>query len=399
MKSSIVVLLHVTSILQVSLAIDACTFAENCQVKEWLYRVHCTESECNCYNDDDSEYVDCVQSQEPDLSVITWETDHNAIEDICRKYPACKYWRWEKTPAETHTIDVYLVAESKCDNYKTCSEPNCYGGGVDCDGDQTTTTEVPNTIFCNTDSEHYHTSETKDNWLHWDCDYVNFYDSATKPYGTKCRASHKCYQFPDPDKDDPNASHMLEYECLKSDDGTKGQWRWTGKGTNNAIYDEIVLTDGTEEGVESGWLKEPTCNAAELALQTSNYYQDGMLITCTDGDGQMSEDGKTVSIPSENYCLLLCDNYPALSFFVQWKQYTGAEKDKGERVWAYQKYNSQDDAPIELRTDCSEIEDPADKEDCEANLVDNIIKCWDTQIESESWLAYVFSGKFVKLFQ
>ena len=140
-------------------------------------------------------------------------------------------------------------------------------------------------------------------------------------------------------------------------------------------YDSDVLTENTEDGK----LKEPTCNAEGLNLKTSIYNQDGLLITCTDGDGQIQPDNSTVIIPAENHCLLLCNMYPTIKFFVDYKAYPDPDTiNMGERVWVYKLYDAdEDEAPIEMATgECT-------TKPCPENHVDNIIKCWDSKDESE----------------
>jgi len=75
----------------------------------------------------------------------------------------------------------------------------------------------------------------------------------------------------------------------------------------------------------------------------------------------------TAQIPAENECLLLCDMYPTLTLFVDWKDYTtpdDANPNKGERTWFYRWFNSPEGEKIELKIDENGMD------------MDNIIKCW-----------------------
>jgi len=168
------------------------------------------------------------------------------------------------------------------------------------------------------------------------------------------------------------------------------QWRWTGDGDG---YDDIATVEDAGNPSNPRLLTEPACDAEPLKLKSSIYNQESMVITCTDGDGQFDEgDSSIVFIPAENHCLLLCNNYPSIQFFADWKHNTDPETPNiGERVWVYQLYNSKDD-PIEL---CTE----AKVSDCEveANHVDNILKCWTPPPKLE--LTETLSTFFQSLFQ
>merc|ERR1712133_316091 len=91
-----------------------------------------------------------------------------------------------------------------------------------------------------------------------------------------------------------------------------------------------------DEVLEGTLLQEPKCNADPLQFKAENFYQESLFITCTDGDVDVTLRGNTATVPAENHCLLLCDMYPILSFFVDWKQYDTLEDNIGERVWYYQ---------------------------------------------------------------
>merc|ERR1712126_307507 len=119
-----------------------------------------------------------------------------------------------------------------------------------------------------------------------------------------------------------------------------------------------------EDVISGGSLKEQTCNAAPLPVNIANYNQEGLVLTCTDGDVGYNTDNELV-IPAENHCMLLCDMYFIRTIFVDWKEYGPDDGlKKGERVWYYQNNNGDPRHEIELvDTDSS-------------NHVDSIIRCW-----------------------
>merc|ERR1712126_627512 len=118
---------------------------------------------------------------------------------------------------------------------------------------------------------------------------------------------------------------QLIYTC--PDDGSK-KWVWAEDNMDMAVnpnadeYDKDVLTSDSK-------LTEPQCNAPDLKLDKDSYNQEGLLITCT-GD-QVSDELEAPTVTAENECLLLCDFYPSLKFFPDWKKYESGV-NLGERV-------------------------------------------------------------------
>ena len=72
-----------------------------------------------------------------------------------------------------------------------------------------------------------------------------------------------------------------------------------------------------------------------MEFDISNYNQEGLLITCTDGDVYINEGVTKAIVPAENYCMLLCDMYRVLDFYPGWKKYPDDVAAIGERVWYY----------------------------------------------------------------
>jgi len=399
---------------------EDCKYATRCEADTVLHAgdsgvsridyMHCDGPEdCTCY-DETNKPIDCATEAQmqviKDGDKVKYDTSYEDIATFCKDDTdnQCAFWKHRKNLDATGSVDIYFIQDGGCklpDDYG-CEPDLCHGGGVDCDGDHAAEpTSDPNdpNDGCKTDGN-YHPSEINNNWLHWYCTVddddktpVNFVGDMEKmPLGTTCHTSHECIKFPDDTTAEAEAQYYtLTYECLKVSD--KPTWTWQGDGLDTTIYDKYVITNDTEKR-----LVETTCNGMPLKMKTSTYNQDGLFITCTNEDITLSDDKASVSIPAENHCLMMCDNYPTIQFFADWKQYTDGTVKKGERVWFYKYYNSPDDATFELRTDddCTAASDPTD---CEANHVDKILKCWDTQVESKSWLADLFSGKFLKLFQ
>merc|ERR1719348_854829 len=288
----------------------------------------------------------------------------------------CGFWKYRVEP--NGMKHIYFLSSDHCERpgiYGDCDpEHSCWGGGINCDGahDTTTTTQSSEAVECKTDSN-YNPSGIADNWLHWYCvasdnvTPISFFDPI--PLGTTCTASHPCFKYPVKKDGENITSYSMEYTCDNAVKGTDGKWTWSGK-NEGPLDDAAVLT-------------EVTCNADPLLVTSENYNQDGLLLTCTDGDAYIPADNETVfEVPSENECLLLCDMYPTLKLTNDWKDYTNAKGlNEGGRVWFYQWFNSAEDTKKELRTeDCSAIADPADKADCEENHVDKILKCWNAQV-------------------
>jgi len=326
---------------------NECDFASNCNIDKNIAHVQCVklnseDADCKCLDPDGNQLPDCayggaLTGLDDLLNFDEFDLD-NSIEKCTENTgasPPCNFYKFihvETGPMEIK--DLYLMTECTHGDVG-CDAPTCFSGGIHCDGDHTST-EKPGGAGCMTTGE-YHPSSMEDYYLHWYCthpnpevDTPNFVDDAGgMPIGTVCTAHHKCWRYSDTGSRvkktfvDPIDSYQLKYAC-NADPTGDGKWE-SAHGTT--AFNSLVMEDGVK-------LNEVTCNADDLVLDADNFNQEGLLITCTSGDVFL--DGNVPTVPAENHCLLLCDMYPILSFFVDWKQYDTLEDNIGERVWYYQ---------------------------------------------------------------
>jgi len=342
-----------------------CDYASNCNVDEKIAHIQCTgtdasNGECKCLDlTTGEEAADCSYAGTlTGIDVLI--SDFSAFDlqksiELCKdtQNAKCNFYKFIIFSSPTFVSKtLYLMETCSHPGDSACDEPTCSSGGVKCDEDHEATEAPPTGEGCST-SGIFHPSSIKDNYLHWYCTHPNnditpnFVDDANKgmPIGTKCSAHHKCWRYPDSHVKKID-SYQLKYSCNAASEGEDGQW----VPDNLPGYDEEVI-NGT-------LLQEPKCNADPLQFKAENFYQESLFITCTDGDVDVTLKGNTATVPAENHCLLLCDMYPILSFFVDWKIYDPTEQNIGERVWYYQ-YQIAGESPRQ------ELTNP-----------DDIISCW-----------------------
>lgn len=112
-------------------------------------------------------------------------------------------------------------------------------------------------------------------------------------------------------------SPEFRFNC-ETEDGATGIWKEAADFGAEEIAD---AKDGDK-------LKDVTCTAPDLLFTKNDLAtQPGRDIICTQGG--ITVNGSQYSIPAENYCHMLCDDYDVLSFFTDW-----AEAKK--RGWFYE---------------------------------------------------------------
>ena len=146
-------------------------------------------------------------------------------------------------------------------------------------------------------------------------------------------------------------AEFLQYQCLPQagSQPVVGEWRdLAGPGEEDG-HDEAALS-------EAGHLVEPSCDCDPLVLDPASYFQEGLMVQCT----ELQVEETKPSIPAPNHCLLLCDYYSVLHIFTDWKRVDGLEI--GEQCWYYRQVGDPDDG---------EHDTPIELDD-----IGNVVRCW-----------------------
>jgi len=357
---------------------NECKFADKCyteKAEDYVVKVSCdpnTPLQCTC---EDGIGTKCSN----DIDLSTPGVNYDNIDEVCIELciqlnpdkdnpdtAECHYFKYEMQPAPDHIKVCFLMNKDQCQKAPSGDcEHDCHSEGMFCDGDHETPPH--GTGKCHTTTE-YHASEPKNNWLHWYCRNkdgaaVSFTDDSFDEE-TYCFTHHRCNDY------DPMYEN-IRYVCTNVD-GTTAEWQRFADQNTGTDYDGVFLTADSDRK-----LQEALCNAPELELNVESYGQEGLLITCAGDPIKMVCDTDNPptnckpKVPAENECLLLCDMYPILTFFPDWKKYGVDEEKEGERIWYYRYQSAAPDSEPTALVTKPDAQDSAD------NSVKNIIRCWN----------------------